>query len=194
MAVEFKIGESTSGAQVAELGLSLFTVSIQEYPIGATLAAGQSPERPHSAFFLNPIPPEFSRVADYMARRLVEETFEQVRQAEYENLPSRAVALFANTSLDDAVAWQRRGQRSGKPIYRVAPSVSAVLVALDFRWFSYAVRVEKRGWEQPFILQSPDHNSELHASARAYWSGQTTNPSLLEVLVDGSWEITELCG
>lgn len=181
---------------MGDVDQSLFTVSIREQEIGTTMTSGFfDPERrPHSVFFCDAIPPELATNADYLARRSVEALFEEVRDSQFRNLPSRRTALFGSTSLDDARRWRDRGTRAQGTIYRVEPTLETVLVALDFLYFNYAVRVAKNMWNKNYIFGERHPDTEVQAAGNAYWAGQRVpeNPSL-ETLVSGSWVLAELC-
>ena len=135
---------------------------------------------------------------DFSARRQAEQIFEQIRQVEYPDRPSRKVAFFANRTLEDARFWATKQARDGARIYRVKAVESATVFSPSLNWFNYAVRMGN-GVAAPSALRlSLDGTiqAETLECARHYWRGESFEPlgipDRFEVLIDGSVAIEEL--
>jgi hypothetical protein len=165
--------------------------------VGQTIDPRRQEDRPHRAFFTEEIPEHLTCNSDYLARRSVESTFEQVRKLLYSSLPSRSQALFTSVSLADAASWVRKESRAAGRIYRVLPLAEAVTVILDLVWFNYAIRVQK-GIVEPceYRLGGEDMLAEVTKAASMYWRGSNAHPILgatrLEAIVCGACQVVEV--
>ncbi|WP_436897734.1 DUF2441 domain-containing protein [Acinetobacter gyllenbergii] len=96
---------------------------------------------------------------------MVEAIFEQVRRAEFPNLPSRMVCMFGWQSINEALEFANTNHRGSFKIHEVETDGENVFIG-DMN-----------------LLKTGGQVVNSYALARKYWSGEHSSSPILEVLI-----------
>lgn len=152
-------------------------------------------ESPHKTFFLEEIPEQLKAIPDYLARREAEARLEDIRLDRFPRAPSRRVAIFLNTTLQDALLWSAKPQRQDYRVYELSVVDTATSAETNYTWFNYCVRLFADSATEFRRLFSADLDSEIDRVAEAYWNNEPTEPynevSRFETLFIGTLRVVK---
>jgi hypothetical protein len=150
------------------------------------------PHRPHFELFREPPSPEFLHIDRFLPDRLLEATFESVRQEQAPHAPSRKTSVFTFVCRGCA-EWFRdnSSQRREARIVVVSVTPSSRVFVADLSWRNVAANVLLQDrWREPeFPFQEKTQMEALRRVAEAYWRGESPDAYKLgtipEALIDG---------
>jgi len=178
-----------------ESDMTYFHASKNYLEEGSVIAAVDSSQRNHLAFFDNRTIEANRGNPDFEARFHAEHVFEAIRKSYFPDRPSRKDSLFASINLEDAKRWVKSGKaREGCHIYPVYPTRDTLIFVADLCWYNYAIRVFKGLLsDSVFGKETPRLTAKL--AAREYWAGRSfvaPQERLSEVLLLGKVKIGKL--
>lgn len=174
-------------------GMTYFIATGFTWEPGEVIGNDTFKDSPHKTFFVETVPPHLIDVPDYLARRGAEAALEHVRGEHFAGAPSRAVAIFLNTTAEAARLWTTKTQRQDYAIYELSVLNREASAETNYTWFNYLVRLHSGSPTDFLGLFSSDPESEADRVAEAYWRNEPTElfneVSRSEYLFVGSLEV-----
>lgn len=133
-----------------------------------------------SAIYAHPEQYDAAALEHHTAVALRELALEEVRRESFPHCPSRMSCLYVSGTLEEAESWFEYFKRLGRPTYQIAK------LSVRGRCFAGNANNCFRG--------TPDRAENLRL-ARRYWenlAGADGEKSVIEMLVDGEIEVTEI--